>query len=155
LKERFIQLIKDFCSLSGMDVALHILNGGSFVVNNVVFLVAHKEQLDPARIYVRCDFGEIPDNRQADVSRALLEANLDFYDGTGPIFSISSRTGHVLFTYGYRLDDMTAGELRDILAALVDSVMEWQSSHFLDPLPLHRNRRLPGARAMHLSTDKG
>lgn len=140
-KERFNQLIRDFCTLSGTDDATHILNGGSIAINDIVFLLAWKERLDPERLYVRCDFGEVPANRKIQVCKSLLEADLDLYDGSGPAFSLSATTGRVLFTHSYRLDALTPAELRDILSALVDSVLEWRSGHFLEPLPLYRAGR--------------
>jgi hypothetical protein len=146
MKARFMKLVEDFCSLCGVDHSMHILSGRPIAINSIHFLLRHREELDPARIYVRCDFGEITSNLKTNVYKALLEANLDLYEGSGPFFSVSPRTGHVLFTHSYRLDELNAAELRDVLIALVDSVLEWRSNHFLGPRPSHRNRWLPGER---------
>jgi hypothetical protein len=142
LKQRFVQLIQDFCALSGFADPQRLLNGGSIVINDVVFSLLHKEKPDPRLLFLRCDFGEIRDNRQTDAYKALLEMNTYLYDGTGPAFAIAPETGRVLFTNSYRLEGLEANELHRILAELVEQVLEWRSHYFLDPRSTARTNRL-------------
>jgi hypothetical protein len=155
MKERFIQLINDFCSLCGMSEPTHILNGGSVSINGVLVLLRQVEKLDPARLYIRCDFGEIPLHREKDACKTLLEANLDLYDGSGPAFSISPKSGHVLFSHSYLLEELSPVQLRDALSALVESALEWRKTHFLVAPRSHQGRRLPQARMPIKVTHKG
>jgi hypothetical protein len=133
LKKQFIELINDFCALSAMADSQHILNGGSIVINDVVFSLLHKERLDPRLLFLRCDFGELSDKRRADAYKALLELNLYLYDGAGPAFSIGPKTGRVLFTNSYRLEGLEASQLHQILAELAEQVLEWRGHCFLEP----------------------
>jgi hypothetical protein len=131
MKARFEGLVSEFCALCAIADPSHVINGGAVSINGVLILLRHKEQVDPTRLFVHCDFGEIPVTRQTDIYQALLEANLDLYDGGGPLFSVSPRSGRALFSHSYLMDELTAAQLHGALIALAESGRDWRATHFL------------------------
>jgi hypothetical protein len=144
MKARFEELVSEFCALCAIADPSHVINGGAVSINDVVILLRHKERVDPARLFVHCDFGEIQIARQTDIYQALLEANLDLYDGGGPIFSVSARNGHALFSHSYRMDELAAPQLHSALFALAESARDWRATHFLAPPRTRRAFPLEG-----------
>jgi hypothetical protein len=151
MNEYFRHLIEDFCKLCGLDDPRRILDGGSIIVNEVVFSLVYSEKINPDLVFIYCDFGDVPLNRQADAYRALLEANLFLYTGTGPAFTVSRETGRVLLADQYRLDKKSnPEELQAVLVRLAAKALDWRTNHYLQNTTQHAARssssRLPGSR---------
>jgi hypothetical protein len=131
MQEKFRYLIEGFCKVCGLDNAGRILDGGSIIVNEVTFSLIYSENVNPELLFIYCDFGDPPVGREADAYRALLEANLYLYSGTGPTFSISRETRRVLFADQLRLDKGTPEELHAILLRMADKAHAWRADYFL------------------------
>lgn len=139
----FIQLIRDFCAFAKMPDPGHVLRGGSIAVDGVLFSLTSTERPGRPALLVRCDFGELPEERLVDVCKTLLAANCYLYDGDGAAFSVCAKTSRVLFTKSYLLDALAASSLPAQLAGLAAQVHAWREQGFLEPLPEARKRR-PG-----------
>jgi hypothetical protein len=145
MQEIFRYLIEGFCKFCGLDNPGRILDGGSIVVNEVTFSLIYSENINPELLFIYCDFGDAPLGRQSDAYRALLEANLYLYSGSGPAFSISRETGRVVFADQYRLDNKsTPEELHAILVRLAEKAQAWRADHFLGKSPRGAVRSSPG-----------
>jgi hypothetical protein len=138
-KQQYEQLIHQLCNLCQIKGAQGILEGGPVAVNDVVFSLAHHEQVSPDTLLVYCDFGAVEAGREAQAYRALLETNLLMYAGNGPIYTLSPATGRVVFANRYRLGGMDAVMLRSILAHLAAKAMDWRKDQLLDPPPVRRH----------------
>ncbi|ALU89651.1 hypothetical protein Hrubri_2466 [Herbaspirillum rubrisubalbicans M1] len=138
-KQHYEQLIQQLCNLCQIKGAQGILEGGPVAVNDVVFSLAHHEQLSPDTLLVYCDFGAVEVGREAQAYRALLETNLLMYAGNGPMYTLSPATGRIVFANRYRLSGMDAVTLRSILAHLAAKAMDWRKDQFLDPPPAKRH----------------
>ncbi|MBP1313275.1 CesT family type III secretion system chaperone [Herbaspirillum huttiense F1] len=156
-RQHYEQLIHQLCNLCQIKGAQGILEGGPVAVNDVVFSLAHHEQLSPDTLLVYCDFGAVEAGREAQAYRALLETNLLMYAGNGPIYTLSPATGRVVFANRYRLGGMDAAMLRSILAHLAAKAMDWRKDQFLDPPPARRHHghasKIPQLWSRPTSTD--
>lgn len=128
MKERFRYLIEGFCRLCGLDNPGRILDGGSVVVDGVVFSLVYGEQINPETAFIYCDYGEVPHGREEDVYRTLLAANLSLHTGSGPAFTVSRETGRVVFADQYRLDGQSSAEgLKETLVRMAARAVEWRA----------------------------
>ncbi|KRB66356.1 hypothetical protein ASE07_10810 [Noviherbaspirillum sp. Root189] len=126
-------LIEDFCKLCGLENSGQIMRGGPVVVDGSMFSLIYSETVNPDIMFIYCDCGDVPLGRQADAYKALLEANLFLYTGTGPSFTVSDETGRVLLVDQYPLRDKSAPEeLRNVLSQLAALAKEWRTDHFLE-----------------------
>lgn len=137
----FIQLIQNFCALVRLPDPDHVLRGGSITVDGVLFSLTDTKRQGHPSLLVRCDFGELPDERLADVCKALLAANWYMYDGAGPAFSLCPKSSHVLFAKSYPLDTLTPHSLHGLCIRLAAQVHAWREQGFLESLPQARKRR--------------
>lgn len=135
MSAQFVSLIHDFCAFAKMPCPDYVLRGGSIAVDGVRFALTSKQLQERSSLLVRCDFGELPDERLVDACKALLTANWHIYDGTGSMFSVYPANAHVLFDKSYPLDTLTARALPSLLTNLAAQVHEWRERRFLDPLP--------------------
>jgi hypothetical protein len=129
---QFTQLIEGFCKECGLDEPERILHGGPVAVGEVVFSLIYSEQVNPELMFVYCDFGEAPHDKEAEVYRILLEANMFLYTGSGPAFTISSETGRVVLAEHHRLDQLEPKGLREILIKMAGHATAWRTDYFLD-----------------------
>lgn len=142
MNHKFEDLIKDFCRLCGIADIASVAAGAAIDVDGVHFSIAYAEAL-PDRLCVFCDYGEVPEGREKEVYRALLETNLFVYPDDTAVFSVSPETGRVICATRFRLDPLRAEELRDIMTSLSQKAREWRV-HFFDiastaPTPIKRN----------------
>jgi hypothetical protein len=128
----FAQLVKDFCTLCGMEEPERILQGGPIAVDDIVFSLVYSESVNPDLVFIYCDFGELPRGRETEAGKALLEANLYLHTGGGPVFAISVETGRVVSADHRRLVDTKAEALRALLVKSADQAKQWRQHHFLN-----------------------
>lgn len=83
-------------------------------------------------MFIYCDFGDALPGREVDVYRELLKANLFLYNGTGPVFALSSETGRVVFDRHFRLDQLDPDMLQGILAQMEQQAAAWRTDQFLN-----------------------
>jgi hypothetical protein len=127
----FEQLVKDFCKLCNMEEPERILHGGPIAVDDIVFSLVYSETVNPDLLFVYGDFGEVPAGKEAEALRALLEANLYLYTGSGPIFAASVDSKRIVSVEHKRLVDTKATDLRAALVKLADQAKVWRQHHFL------------------------
>jgi hypothetical protein len=132
---RYAQLIEGFCKECGLEEPERILHGGPVAVGDVVFSLIYSEQVNADMIFIYCDFGEVPRDREADAYRVLLEANMFLYTGSGPSFTVSSETGRVVLAEHHRIDGLDPKALREILVKMSEQAMAWRLDHFLEKAP--------------------
>jgi hypothetical protein len=132
---QFVSLIEGFCKECGLDQPERILHGGPIAVGDVVFSLIYSEQVNPELIFVYCDFGSVPPGQEMEAYRALLEANMFLYTGSGPAFTLSSETGRVVLAEHYKMSAITPKELREKLVKLAEQAKAWRVDHFLDRSP--------------------
>ena len=129
---RFTQLIEGFCKECGLEEPERILHGGPVAVGDVVFSLIYSEQVTPELLFVYCDFGEVSRDREAEIYRTLLEANMFLYTGSGPTFTVSSETGRVVLAESHKIDGLEPKALRQLLTKTAEQAMAWRVDHFLE-----------------------
>jgi len=79
------------------------------------------------------DFGEVPEDEEAQVYAALLQANFLMINAGAPSFSLHPANGRVTYHIALRLDQadplVLAGALDDIAAC----VLQWRETRLLMP----------------------
>ena len=149
MKTTFENLMKDFCRLCGIAESASVAAGAAIDVDSVHFSVAHDEAL-PDRLCVFCDYGEVPEGREKDVYRALLETNLFVYPGDAAVFSLSPESGRVICATRFLLDPLRAEELRDVMVSLSRKAREWRV-HFFDTASTTSTTSKRNARAQRIA----
>jgi hypothetical protein len=127
LEERqYIGLLADYCLLAGIRDPASLLEGAEFSVDGVDFRLAHVPQLSPGVVWVRCDFGEIPEGQEADCYLELLTANAVRFDGMSPMMAVCPETGMAVCSARLLLKHLTAAALDDLFRALAKEARRWQ-----------------------------
>ncbi|MGZ5799833.1 MAG: CesT family type III secretion system chaperone [Burkholderiaceae bacterium] len=130
----YVNLIDEFCKLSGLGNSAQILQGGGIELDGVNFSVIYSEKINPDWMFIYCDFGDPPKGREIEAYQTLLKQNLFFYKDRGPVFTISPDTGRILLAQAERPDETTPHALLyklDVLSARAQSwrknplVLEW------------------------------
>lgn len=128
---KFAKLIEGFCAASGLDEPEKIVQGGPVEVGDVLFSLVHNETANPDLVYIYCDFGLVPQGREAEIYRTLLETNTFLYSGSGPTFAISPDTRRVILVDHQRLDAITPKGLREHMIKMQEHAMSWRLDFFL------------------------
>jgi hypothetical protein len=130
-QQQFIELIKSFSKYVGLEDAEWLLKGNPLDVDGVAFNVLHKSGMGKT-YYVFADFGDVPLGEEETIYQNLLEANLGMYGGNGPAFSLSPKTGHVLYGECHPLNDATPAKLAEVLAQLATRIKKWRVDHTIE-----------------------
>ncbi|WP_157645119.1 hypothetical protein [Burkholderia ubonensis] len=98
---------------AGLDAA-QMMEGGPFIYGHCVASLTHEPELAPDCVFLHLDMGPVPANRSVSVTQALLQANHDScMQRRG--FSLSPRTGHIVYFQALALDAL---DVDDLLVAL-------------------------------------
>lgn len=130
-RNRFIDLVNEFCALVGLDQPELLARGNSVEVDGVDFVFQYDEEYAPEHVMLYCDFGVPPEERLLDVYEALLETNMIVYGGSSPAFMLGPDK-RVTFAYQCRLADVKAKHLIDILHKLAGQAKDWRTDYFLE-----------------------
>jgi hypothetical protein len=76
-----------------------------------------------------CDFGEIPEAREAKVQRQALETNMQLLGKNMPHFVMNAETKHLLLVTATPFEGLIANELLATLTAQAISSQTWQESY--------------------------
>ena len=126
---QLLALLKNFSVLCNIEDEESLLDEAPIAVDGIDFYLRYDPDASPAWLTVQCDFGAVEKSRMTDVYRTLLEINLVFYAVCGPLFGVAADTGHVTFADRYRLDDITAEQLRNRLGNLAVKAKEWRAAY--------------------------
>lgn len=129
-KERYVELVKEFCKLVNLDQPEQVLAGNAVAIDGFDFYLSHKEETDHDVLVVHCDFGVPKTNRLLDVYRALLEANMVIYGSHSPAFMLTPN-GNVALAYHYRFDQIVPEQLLGLFVSLAEQAKEWNKHYFL------------------------
>lgn len=135
-------LVTAFCSLVGINHLSDVLRDGNVSLDGVVFSLVHDEGRAPGVLSVFCDLGPLPSNREREMCKALMEANLLLFMSQAPVLCLSQQTGNVTMAFRLRLDAVTPEALREILFRAVSQAKEWRAPSFLDALGLSAGESL-------------
>ncbi|KAE8753700.1 hypothetical protein FSO04_43700 [Paraburkholderia madseniana] len=131
--ENYVKLIRGFCELVKIDDCDTVLEQGSVAVNGIGFSFVSVGPVANEELLVYCDFGELPEHRQHDICRRLLEINVFLSSGMLPAaFALNPESSHVLLSYRTLLAQTDAETLANSLKLFVEQVESWRSGFFLD-----------------------
>jgi hypothetical protein len=131
--ENYVKLIKGFCELVKIEDVDTVLEQGSVAVNGVGFSFVPAGTAERQELLLYCDFGPLPEGRENEACRRLLEINVFLSGGTLPAaFTLNPESEHVLFSYRTPLDQTDAETLANSLQLCVEQAESWRSGYFLD-----------------------
>ncbi|MPS30696.1 CesT family type III secretion system chaperone [Pigmentiphaga sp.] len=130
-RNRFIDLVNEFCALARLDQPAQLAEGHAVEVDGVDFIFQYDEEYAPEHVMLYCDFGVPPEERLLDVYEALLETNMIVYGASSPAFMLGPDK-RVTFGYQCRLADVRANQLIGILQKLAGQAKDWRTDHFLE-----------------------
>lgn len=155
-KDRFINLIREFCRNHKIDDHMRIVHGGAVEAYGVQMTVVFAEVLDPPLVTLLCDMGERPSQREGDLYAKLLQKNFYLTSIGGPSFSIDPGSNRVSLIQSVALDSLTAESLADRLSNLANEANGWRYlpstvAQIDDGIPLPSIARKPAsaARSLH------
>lgn len=142
MKAKFRKLVADLCELKGIKDVEFIIHGAPIAVNGVSISLIYNELIRKDIVFMFTDFGDVPEENEAKIYKALLKQNHIGYSGNGPGFCMSPSTGRVGYVQNLRIDELTVDKLASTLVFFAGKALEWRNSFFLE-------QPAPGARRPH------
>lgn len=131
MKERYEQLIRDFCSAIGFEVADNIIAGSPFEANGVEFALTYDSYATQDKVLIYTDFGPMPAHDNKAIYYTLLEENFLHAMGRAGSFSLSSATGNIVYIESLSLDDANPKTLYENFDRLSKEAKEWRVTHYI------------------------
>jgi len=125
-KDRFINLVRDFCRDSKIADAMAIVNGRTVEAYGVQMSIMHIETQDTPLVLLFCDMGERPRKNEVDLYAKLLQKNFYLSSVGGPSFSIDPTSGRVSLVQSCELDSLTPKLLAEQLSDLANEANGWR-----------------------------
>lgn len=125
-EEMYVELLTDYCALTGMEDADALLTGEEFDVNGVQFRLNYLPDLQPDMLGVLCDLGEVEEELEEQRYRELLEENALRYDGISPVMALCPETGLALYSARLPLATLSAETLKELMETMAREAMDWQ-----------------------------
>ena len=135
----FEELTKGFCELA--QVSVPVLEADSFGMvafhirlADVNINVIYMPQNCSDHAFILVEFGAIPEDKEQDAWRALMEANFLLLQARAPTFSLNPTTGHVVLQYAYPFFEATPEGFFQAVNNIADVAVQWRENFFLtDP----------------------
>lgn len=131
MKERYEQLVREFCSAIGFEAADKIIAGGPFEADGVEFALTYDSYATQDKVLIYTDFGPMPTHDNIAIYYALLEENFLHAMGRGGSFSLSSVTGNIVYIESLSLDDANPKTLYESFDRLSKEAKEWRVTHYI------------------------
>lgn len=129
-RNRFIDLVNEFCALAKLEQPALLVEGSAIQVDGVDFIIQYDEEQAPEHVLFYCDFGFPPQQRLLEAYEALLETNMVIYGPSSPSFMLGPDK-RVTFGYQSRLADVRAGDLMALFSNLAEQAKDWRGDYFL------------------------
>ena len=126
MRERFEQLITDFCAAINLPYPKRMIDGTPFSMNQVVCSISYKSQPQDGLILIHIDFGEATKDVEAVIFYAILRENFLNFPVRNCSLGMSSVTGHIVYASAYSIDIMTPDSLLSALTALTWQAKLWR-----------------------------
>lgn len=139
---RFHELAEQFCAAAGSPVPeLAPDRDGwisfSVVVRDVHVAVACDPVAHSGQVFVYATFGPVPPQRELEVCRALLYANLLMLRVGSPVFMRNPGDGQVILRYARDPQALTGDVLWSGVHPLVDRALQWREDCLLSSAAPH------------------
>ncbi|PZO19972.1 MAG: hypothetical protein DCF26_04515 [Burkholderiales bacterium] len=131
MREQFDKLMKAFCLLVKLPDAQPFIEGASFDVDGTNCAILFNEKVDANQCFVYADFGQPPPENETQVFYELLRQNFAAAADTGPTYTISTLTGHVVHVEKFELATTGAEALADAMANIAARASDWRKTRFL------------------------
>jgi hypothetical protein len=133
----FEELTKGFCELAQVPtptlepdsagmLAFHIC------VADVNINVIYMPQSCVDHAFILVEFGSIPEDKERDAWRALMEANFLLLQARAPSFSLNPTTGDVVLQYAYSFFEATPEGFFKAVNSIADVATQWRENFFLN-----------------------
>ena len=131
----FVELCRGLCEVTGAsapDLAPDAGGGLALEIQlaNVGVILAHEPSGHPNRAVATVTLGQLPQGRELDACRALMNINIHVLGG-GSAFSRDPVTGDVVLRQIYHFGHATAVDLYLRIVAMAEAVSRWRQHHFL------------------------
>lgn len=130
-------LAHQFCQVIGHDAPQLVPDregvlSFSVQVRGVDLIVRQDPTLDCGHALAYLVFGDVPEDREAQVLRELLHANLAMAGPQAPAFSRNPLTGHILLQHAFALSGVSGAGLWQAIQDLIDTILKWRLDFGLD-----------------------
>jgi Tir chaperone protein (CesT) family len=134
-KEAYYQLVDAICAEYRIANPAAMYENCDLVVDDVAFSL-RLDDADPDKLYVYCEFDEMPQQTRMRTLERVLEKNLMAYgDENAPMYSYNAESRRLLAMGGLRLSVTTLETALAALTRFVALANAWRESHFLDEAP--------------------
>jgi hypothetical protein len=105
---------------------------GGLWVDEVYFYLLEDEESDIDTVCVYAIFGVAPQEKEAEVLRAIMEENAAMFAFSGPIFMINSQDGNVMLAHRYALSLTTPEDMVSMMDFVAMEAMKWRKTYYLE-----------------------
>ncbi|MGZ3239756.1 MAG: CesT family type III secretion system chaperone [Burkholderiaceae bacterium] len=131
MRNKFEALVTGFCKLKNLDNPRQYIDGGPINVNDTKCKLIYDEKNSPDRLFLYVVFGYAPPEKEAVVFATLLRQNHVGFEGRGPGFCISAKTGKIGYVVSISLGDARPDQLASSMVYYANKAAEWRETFFL------------------------
>jgi Tir chaperone protein (CesT) family len=122
----FVELIRALGSEAGLKVEWEPVSPVEFAVDGLPVVVSLDRRSGADAIVLYSELGEVPAERELEVYRVLLEANV-MWSGTGDAtLAVNSATKRALLCYRIALKDLDGPGFNAVVSAFVELARGWR-----------------------------
>lgn len=137
MSRQFKQLVEELCALVGMRDPRHLMHGGPFQADGVIFTLARDWLAEDEVLLLQGDCGA-PQQDQPAVHAALLQCNYAGFQNDGPLFAISPQSGGIVYLERMKVAATSASALAGTLAFVARHARYWRCALPMPPRPVSR-----------------
>jgi hypothetical protein len=128
IREQYHELLRSFCTVSGLD-SQKLIEDGLLTVGGTDMLLFYDEKASPGLLKVRLDFGECKPEIEGRLMRTLMIANYVWGLGGALVFSAHPDFGNVILTFATPVTPHMTGQMLmdDLLRCAQEARQCWDA----------------------------
>jgi len=124
--EKFVELVRALGDEMGLQVTWQPVSPIEFVVDGLTLVISLDRRSDADAVVLYCELGEVPTEREIEVYRILLEANM-MWSGTGDAtLAVNSATRQALLCYRLPTTGVEGPAFIGVVAAFATLARSWR-----------------------------
>ena len=126
MSERFDQVLDELCKELGLDDAKGLASPVELVIDELPVTLASDHRASGDDLLMYASLGTVPERRELEVYRAILEGNL-LWSATGDAtIGVNSATREALIAYRMPLDGLNGEGLARMAGHFVEIAANWR-----------------------------
>lgn len=140
-RRTFQVLLAEFFRNMGAASARSVPGAGLCEHRGLAIAIYHDERTDPHHVDAYIDFGAVPEARQREVFRSLLQRSVDLTPPLRSVIGLDGASGSIVLITRIPFDAGLSGQrLADTVRELIRQVLIWRPSTLTPRLPTGRRR---------------